>query len=118
MMRWLAVLLLSALPVMAQQEVSSAGSATVRVLDKISGVTDDIEIGRSERKTYGRLSIVLGDCRYPTNNPHSDAFGWLAIRDEAMAEPAFSGWMVASSPALNAMDNPRYDVWLLRCNNT
>ncbi len=27
----------------------------------------------------------------------------------------FSGWMLASAPALNAMDHPRYDVWALRC---
>jgi hypothetical protein len=29
--------------------------------------------------------------------------------------PVFSGWMIASSPALSAMDHPRYDVWILRC---
>ena len=27
----------------------------------------------------------------------------------------FSGWMLASSPALNALEHPRYDVWVLRC---
>ncbi|MDA9980314.1 DUF2155 domain-containing protein, partial [Yoonia sp.] len=27
----------------------------------------------------------------------------------------FAGWMLASAPALNAMDHPRYDVWALRC---
>ncbi|MGB0800115.1 MAG: DUF2155 domain-containing protein, partial [Planktomarina sp.] len=25
------------------------------------------------------------------------------------------GWMVASSPALNALEHPRYDIWVLRC---
>ncbi|MFV0336374.1 MAG: DUF2155 domain-containing protein [Tropicimonas sp.] len=115
-MRWLPILILAATPALAQQQVSSASGATIRVLDKISGETTDIGIGRSERKLVGRLSIVLGDCRYPSNNPNSDAFGWLEIRDDSMEGAAFSGWMVASSPALNAMDHPRYDVWLLRCN--
>jgi hypothetical protein len=27
----------------------------------------------------------------------------------------FEGWLIASAPALNAMDHPRYDVWALRC---
>lgn len=116
-MRWLAVLLLSALPVMAQQQATSAPGATIRVLDKITGDTTDISIGRGQTKLFGRLSIVLGDCRFPTTNPNSDAFGWLEIRDNSMERAAFSGWMVASSPALKAMDHPRYDVWLLRCNN-
>jgi len=30
-------------------------------------------------------------------------------------KPVFKGWMIASSPALNALDHPRYDVWVLRC---
>ncbi|MEC8294787.1 MAG: DUF2155 domain-containing protein, partial [Pseudomonadota bacterium] len=28
----------------------------------------------------------------------------------------FRGWMMASAPALNALDHARYDVWPLRCN--
>lgn len=116
-MRWIAILLLSAMPALAQQQVTSASGATVRVLDKITGETTDIAISRGNTKVFGRLSIALGDCRYPTNNPNSDAFGWLEIRDSSMDHPAFSGWMIASSPALNAMEHPHYDVWLLRCNN-
>ncbi|RYH11108.1 DUF2155 domain-containing protein [Tropicimonas sp. IMCC6043] len=115
----LALASLAAAPVIAQQETArpatSARSATIRVLDKISGETTDIGIGRGETKVVGRLAIVLGDCRYPTNNPNSDAFGWLEIRDSDLDKVSFSGWMIASSPALNALDHPRYDVWLLRC---
>jgi hypothetical protein len=37
------------------------------------------------------------------------------VLDSLNDTPVFSGWMIASSPALNAMDHPRYDVWLLRC---
>ncbi|MDV7143488.1 DUF2155 domain-containing protein [Tropicimonas sp. TH_r6] len=119
-MRGLAILFLAALmalPAAAQQQATSAGSATIRVLDKISGEATDINIARSQTKLFGRLEIVLGDCRYPTNNPNSDAFAWLEIRDNSMDGAAFSGWMVASSPALNPMEHPRYDVWVLRCNN-
>jgi hypothetical protein len=27
----------------------------------------------------------------------------------------FSGWMIASAPALNAMEHARYDIWVMRC---
>ena len=30
-------------------------------------------------------------------------------------EPLFSGWMFASSPALNALEHPVYDVWVIDC---
>lgn len=124
-MRWLVGVLLSASiaagPVVAQhtsqQTAASSPGALIRVLDKINGDTTDIEIGRGEARNFGNLTIVLGDCRYPPKNPNSDAWAWLEIRDQSMNEPAFSGWMVASSPALNAMDHARYDVWLMRCSN-
>lgn len=29
--------------------------------------------------------------------------------------PLFSGWMFASSPALNALEHPVYDVWVIDC---
>jgi hypothetical protein len=116
----LAVLLALPLAAAAQERerVSSAPAAVIRALDKLSGETTDIEIGRGETRRYGRLSIVLGDCRYPTDDPASNAYAWLEIRDPAMSEPAFSGWMLASSPALHAMDHPRYDIWVLRCKSS
>ncbi|WP_068111999.1 DUF2155 domain-containing protein [Tropicimonas marinistellae] len=117
-MRWLVLLLLAVAPAaMAQQATSSANGGVLRLLDKISGDTVDIRIGRGQTQLYGRLKITMGECRYPAQNPNSDAFGWLEIRDDSMEGPAFSGWMIASSPALNGLDHPRYDVWLLRCNN-
>ncbi|WP_232829295.1 DUF2155 domain-containing protein [Tropicimonas sp. IMCC34043] len=101
-----------------QVPATSAPSATLRVLDKITGDTTDLEIGRGQTRMVGRLQIVLGDCRFPTNNPNSDAYAWLEIRDDSLTGTVFSGWMVASSPALSALDHPRYDVWVLRCNNS
>ena len=100
------------------ERVSSAPVAVIRALDKISGETTDMEIARGAQRRYGRLSIVLGDCRYPTDDPASEAYAWLEIRDPAMTKPAFSGWMLASSPALHAMDHPRYDIWVLRCKSS
>ena len=114
----LAAALVPTVPAAAQERVSSAPVAVVRALDKISGQTTDLELTLGEPRRYGRLSIVLGDCRYPTDDPASEAYAWLEIRDPAMTEPAFSGWMLASSPALHAMDHPRYDIWVLRCRSS
>lgn len=98
-----------------QTEVSGAPGAVIRAIDKMTGDISDLEVGVRDIVTYGRLSIRLGDCRYPTENPSLDAFAWIDIIDDTQSNPVFSGWMIASSPALNAMDHPRYDVWVLRC---
>ena len=47
----------------------------------------------------------------------SETFAYLDIDDvrgEA-AERIFSGWMMASSPALNPLEHPVYDVWVINC---
>ncbi|MGO4916598.1 DUF2155 domain-containing protein [Pseudogemmobacter sp. W21_MBD1_M6] len=97
------------------QEVASSGTAVLRTLDKVAGTTTDVEINAGDSKTQGRLQVTLGDCRYPAGNPSGNAYAYLTIRDTGKDAPLFQGWMVASAPALNALDDPRYDVWVLRC---
>ena len=62
--------------------------------------------------------MTLGECRYPADNPAGDAFALVSIRTIQDDAAVFEGWMIASSPALSAMDHPRYDVWALRCQGT
>jgi hypothetical protein len=97
------------------QDVVSATGGVVRWLDKISGITKDVEMTVGETQTHGRLSITLDDCRYPVLDPASNAYAHLTIRDSLKPEPVFMGWMIATSPALSSMDHARYDVWILRC---
>lgn len=99
----------------AAQQVTNAVGATVRGLDKVTGELTDMTLKTGEAKMLGRLQVSLGQCRYPTNNPSGNAFAWLEIYDAVEREMVFTGWMVASSPALNPLDHPRYDVWVLRC---
>lgn len=114
-MRRLALALVLAAGPAAAQDVADAPGGVLRWLDKVSGETADIELSRGQSAVSGRLTIQLDECRYPVDNPASNAFAHLTISDSSAAEPVFSGWMVAASPALSALDHPRYDVWVLRC---
>lgn len=109
-----AVLACLAVPV-AAQEVSSASGAVLRVLDKTSGDTKDLEVGRGQAIREGRLEIAMLDCRYPAGNPAGNAYAALQITETGADAPLFSGWMIASSPALSALEHRRYDVWVIRC---
>lgn len=100
---------------LAAQDVTSSVGGTLRWLDKMTGETADIELGKGQAAVSGRLTIQLDECRYPTANPSSDAFAHLTISEEKREAPVFSGWMMASSPAISALEHPRYDVWVLRC---
>ena len=98
-----------------QIHVSQGIAGRLRVLDKITGVVTDLTLALGESTAVGHLTITLGDCRYPTDNPAGDAFGEMTIAYDVAATPIFVGWMIASAPALNALDHPRYDVWMLSC---
>lgn len=119
MIRATAVALLAS--VAAAQEAAptdNAPGAVLRGLDKISGEVNDMTLAAGETVEFGRLDVELGECRYPADNPAGDAFAYLVIRQEGIEGPIFEGWMIASSPALSALDHPRYDVWLLRCSTS
>lgn len=97
------------------QNVTTAPGAILRGLDKVDGSLTDIELITGQSRDYGRLNITLGECRYPVGNPSGNAFAELTIREQGADAPVFSGWMIAATPALNALDHARYDVWVLRC---
>lgn len=98
-----------------QVKVNSAPEAVLRGLDRLAGESIDLVAGADTTLEFGTLQIEMKDCRYPSGNPNSDAYVLLTIRDRNVTEPVFNGWMVASSPALNALDHPRYDIWAIRC---
>lgn len=114
MWRAIAIAALLAAPVSAQQASTAAGGV-VRVLDKVSGQLTDLELASGETARLGHLRVRMNECRFPRSNPNGDAYAMVTVvyRDEK--EPVFTGWLIASAPALNAMDHPRYDVWALRC---
>lgn len=106
----------SALPGGAQATVE-VGVVHLRGLDTLNGVTQDIVVRVGEMVRFGHLEIIAESCRVPREAPNADAFAFLRIRDVRDPAPRFSGWMFASSPALSALDHPRYDVWVASCSN-
>ena len=105
-----------ALPAVAQEQQAAIGTgAILRSLDKVSGEVTDMVLTPGAQAKIGRITVELGQCRYPQGDSARDAYAFVAIFEEGRDLPVFSGWMIASSPALNALDHPRYDVWVLRC---
>ena len=95
--------------------VAAVGGAVLRGLDRLVSRTEDLGLGTGETGRFGDLAITLEECRAPADNPLGDAYALLTIRPAAGGAVLFRGWMIASSPALNPLDHPRYDVWPLRC---
>jgi len=112
----ISALFLSLLPVAGSAQQAATGlGGELRVLDKLNGTVVDVELSNGESRRFGFLNIALKECRYPRANPSGDAFADLIVTYRDQPEPVFAGWLIASAPALNAMEHPRYDVWVLRC---
>lgn len=97
------------------QQTHTGQGAVLRALDKISSQTIELEVRSGESVQLGRLQIALGECRYPAGNPSGDAYAALEVSETGHVGTVFSGWMIASAPALNAMEHQRYDIWVMRC---
>lgn len=112
--QFLLVLLLLAGQVSALA-MSDAPGAKLRLLDKLTGAVTDMDLSNGQSQSVGKLTVMLDSCRYPTGNQTAEAEAHVTVVDASSATPVFNGWMIASSPALSALDHPRYDVWVMRC---
>jgi hypothetical protein len=92
----------------------------LRGLDKITGRPTDISAPIGKPVQFATLTITARYC-YSTpasETPETSAF--LQIEDhrpDQGGKRVFSGWMYASSPGLNGMQHPLYDVWVINCSN-
>ena len=96
--------------------VQQAG-ARMRALDKMTGRTHTFEIAAGAEELVDRLRVRLDVCRSPEDNSQHGSIAFVQIWDTKLADapPVFSGWMFAESPALSALDHPRYDLWVINC---
>ncbi len=94
--------------------------AVLRTLDKITARMSTEEVFIDDMMELGNLRVTPRRClkNPPTETPESSAFLEIyELPKNLEPSPVFQGWMFASSPALNAMEHPVFDVWLLDCKN-
>jgi len=96
--------------------------AMLQGLDKTTARVTKFSAPVGQMVTFGTLQITVRDCRKrpPEQEPESAAYLDIDEILQGQAEPKriFSGWMFASSPALNSLEDPVYDVWVLDCKTT
>jgi hypothetical protein len=90
---------------------------TFSLLHKVTAKVQKIELLSGQEYAIGDMSLTMHDCisTPPEEPPETKAFlqisEFKAGRDKAL----FTGWMFASSPGINAMEHPVFDIWPLAC---
>jgi hypothetical protein len=96
--------------------------AILQGLDKTTARVTKFPAPVGQTVSFGTLKITVKDCRKrpPEQEPESAAYVDIdeVLQDQGAPKHLFSGWMFASSPALNSVEDPVYDVWLLDCKTT
>lgn len=90
----------------------------LRALDKITARITEIELPIETERRFGTLVINAKYCRTRPPIETPETFAYLEIdnvKRSGERSRVFEGWMVASSPALNALEHAVYDVWVIDC---
>ena len=90
-------------------------------LDKITGRLTKFDVYMDETVQFGALQITPRAChtRPPTETQRTSVFVEVdQVSLQGTSKRIFTGWMFAESPALNAVDHPVYDLWLVACKQT
>lgn len=98
----------------------NTNTARMQAMDKITGKVSEIDVPVNGLANFGTFSVLVRKCvtKSPEEMPENTAF--VDIVDNYQTENPvniFKGWMFSSTPALNAVEHPIYDIWLLKCYN-
>ena len=93
----------------------------LKALDKITAKTSAFRLAVGEKKFFGALEIKALKCQLSENNETTDAVAYLQVKDLSTKDNnqvfLFNGWTFASSPTLQSIDHPIYDLWITGCEN-
>ncbi len=93
----------------------------LRGLDKITGRPTNITAPMNRPVRFATLTITVRYCYSTPQSETPETAAFVQIKDQRPDQPEraiFSGWMYASSPGLNGMEHPLYDVWVITCNSS
>lgn len=109
---------LSAAALNVQATEIETNTAKLQAMNKLTGRVSVIDVPVNGEAQFGSFSIVVRACKTRPPEEAPDNFAFVDVVDkqeDGTVSNIFKGWMISSSPALNAIEHPIYDVWLLQC---
>ena len=93
----------------------------IKALDKITAKTSAVRLAIGEKKFFGSLEIKALKCQLSEHGEFTDTLAYLQVKDLSNKDNnqvfLFNGWTFASSPTLQSIDHPVYDLWITSCEN-
>jgi len=98
--------------------------AVLRGLDKVTGLYRDFNAPIGKPVKFHTLDIVARSCQKSSPEDPPETAVFMEVVDTPLPKKGapppssskiFSGWIFGSTPALNALEHPVYDVWAIGC---
>jgi len=99
--------------------------AIIQALDKTTAETMrfEVQVGGPPVRFRNTLIFTARACEVNAeDDPQEEAAAYLEIRSQprganqpTQARQVFRGWMFASAPAVNPLEHPNYDAWVVGC---
>lgn len=108
----------AAFGLIASAHANTKPTLLLRGLDKITGRAFDIVAPLNTPVKFATLTVTARFCYSTPQSETPETAAFVQIDDARPDRPMrriFSGWMYASSPGLNGMQHPLYDVWAIFC---
>ena len=111
------IILLSIYKTPSASQWIEGNKLVIQGLDKITARIKTFEVDVSKTYKFGVLDIFVERCIFskPIFKPESLAYIKIKDNSDRLSEVKFKGWMFASSPALNALEDSVYDISILAC---
>lgn len=106
---------------MAKAAEISTNAALMQAMDKVTGRVNKMTVPVNSKVSFGDFSFVLRACKKRPAEETPENFAFVDVTDKSFGSEEyniFRGWMVSSTPGINAIEHPIYDVWLLECIDT
>ena len=106
-----------------EEKIDSSGKVVINLtaLNKITAKTSFIKIAIGDKKFFGSLEIKGLKCQFIEESNLSDIIAYVQVKDLSEKDNdrvfLFNGWTFASSPTLQSIDHPVYDLWITGCEN-
>jgi len=101
----------------ADKNYSKAEYANIQILNKIDGFTYLFETKIGSKMEFRTIEIITRSCLKapPEDLPENMLLLEVKDKNNTKTPEIFNGWMFSSSPSLNSLEHPVYDIRVLNC---
>ena len=100
---------------------NDAKSIELKILDKVSSKSSQLKIEINSEVKFKNLKIKVLKCENSKFDDNPEVTAYLQVIDTESKNNdkvfVFNGWTFASSPTLQSLDHPVYDLWITSCEN-